>query len=256
VAYRDLLKFVRDRPRVVTSMLFPFVFVALFGGTMQAGYSAGGTVGFDFLAFTFSGVLAMTLFQSSAMGIVSLIDDRESDFSQEIFVAPISRHVIVLGKICGESMVALVQGAGIVLLSLVLGVELSLSQLPAVAVASVLVCLMGGAFGLILMTNLRTRRAAEQVFPLVFLPQYFLAGVFAPVAGLPPLLNLASHLAPMRYAVDFVRGAFYATSPTYASDAAVVQPDALVPAGVVVLGLFLVFMALGTRMFVRSERNR
>jgi hypothetical protein len=36
---------------------------------------------------------------STAQGVISLIEDRENDFSQEIFVSPISRYAIVFGKI-------------------------------------------------------------------------------------------------------------------------------------------------------------
>jgi ABC-2 type transport system permease protein len=123
IAYRDLLKFLRDRPRIVTSLIFPIIFVAFFGASMQASLSE--EAGFNFLAFTFTGILALTLFQSSSMGIVSLIDDRASDFSQEIFVAPISRYSIVLGKIGGESMVSLAQGFLIILFSVLIGITVT-----------------------------------------------------------------------------------------------------------------------------------
>ncbi len=86
LAYRDIMKFVRDRPRIVSSLVFPFLFVGILGGAMQE--NLGRAVGYNYLAFIFTGVLAQTLFQSSAMGIVSLMQDREMDFSQEMFVSP------------------------------------------------------------------------------------------------------------------------------------------------------------------------
>ena len=52
-------------------------------------------------------------FNRQRMGVVSLIEDRENDFSQEIFVSPISRYSIIIGKMGGESMVAIAQGAAI-----------------------------------------------------------------------------------------------------------------------------------------------
>jgi ABC-2 type transport system permease protein len=254
VAYRDLLKFLRDRPRIFTSLLFPIIFVAFFGLSMQASLSE--EAGFNFLAFTFTGMLALTLFQSSSMGIVSLIDDRASDFSQEIFVAPISRYAIVLGKIVGESLVSLAQAFLIIIFSRLIGVQITLQQLPVLLVASILVCLAGGAFGLLVLVNLRSRRAAEQVFPLLLLPQYFLAGVFAPITDLPPVLDFISKLAPMRYAVDLVRGVFYSTSPAYGADmeAVVIASPALNT--VVLAGLFAVCLLIGTRRFVGSEINQ
>ena len=97
IAYRDLLKFLRDPLRLVSTLIFPVIFIGILGGSFEA--NLGTDFGYNYLVFTFTGVLAQTLFQSSAMGIVSLIEDRENDFSQEIFVSPISRYSIVLGKI-------------------------------------------------------------------------------------------------------------------------------------------------------------
>ncbi len=63
------------------------------------------------------------------MGLVSLIEDRENDFSQEIFISPVSRYSIIFGKILGETYVSLVQGAAILLFGLIIGVPMSGLQL-------------------------------------------------------------------------------------------------------------------------------
>ena len=74
-------------------MIFPFIFIGALGGTLSANF--GRAPGFDFLTLTFTGVYAQTLFQSTAMGMISLVIDRENDFSQELFIAPVSRYTIV-----------------------------------------------------------------------------------------------------------------------------------------------------------------
>jgi ABC-2 type transport system permease protein len=250
IAQRDLLKFLRDPPRLLSTFIFPFIFIAVLGGSFQA--NLGANAGYDFLAFTFTGVLAQTLFQSTAMGIVSLIDDRENDFSQEIFVAPISRYAIVIGKIVGESLVAMAQGLGIVVFGLVIGVHFDLARGLALLPVAVVICLFGGAFGVVVLANLGSRRAAEQVFPFIFLPQFFLAGVFNPIQELPLWLDVLSHLSPMRYAVDLARGIFYAGHPEYSS---VVLASPLFNLALIAV-LFVVCLGIGTFLFVRGERNR
>src|SRR5712692_2078807 len=119
LAYRDLMKFLRDPARLVSTFALPLLLIL--GGGMQM--NLGQQIGFGFLPFTFTGVLAQTLFQSSAMGLISLIEDREHDFSQEIFVSPISRYSIILGKIVGETLVALTQGFGIIALGMLAGIS-------------------------------------------------------------------------------------------------------------------------------------
>jgi ABC-2 type transport system permease protein len=250
IAYRDLLKLLRDPPRLVSALIFPLLFITVLGGSMQASFGNG--LGYNYLAFVFTGVFAQTLFQSAAMGIVSLIDDRQNDFSQEIFVSPISRYSIILGKILGETLVALTQGIGIVVFGLIAGVTFSVAQFLGLLGIGVLVCLFGGAFGVMVLANLPSRRAADQIFPFIMLPQFFLAGVFNPIRFVPWYLDILSKLSPMRYAVDLTRGIFYAGGSDYA--AAVLQGPAFNI--LIMAAAFFVFLIIGTFLFVRSERNR
>jgi len=250
IAYRDLLKFLRDPLRLVSTLIFPVIFIGILGGSFET--NLGTDFGYNYLVFIFTGILAQTLFQSSAMGIVSLIEDRENDFSQEIFVSPISRYSIVFGKILGESLVAFPQGLAIVIFGLVIGVSISGSQLIRLLPVAIAASIFGGSFGMILMSNIHSQRAANQIVPFIMLPQYFLAGVFSPIQILPWYLDFLSRISPMRYAVDLTRGIFYAGHPDYSE---VVLQEPVVNLAII-LGLFLVFMLVGTWLFVRSERNR
>ena len=249
IAQRDVAKFLADRPRIVGTFVLPFLLVIILGRSFGA---FGQAIGFDYLTFVFTGVYGQTLFQSAALGLVSLLEDRESDFSQELFVAPVSRYSILVGKILGEAVVALVQGVGIITFGLIIGVSLPLSALPGLLLVGAVVCLYGGAFGLLTLSAVRSRRLAEQLFGFVFLPQFLLAGVFNPVDSLPPYLEVLSRIAPMTYAVDLVRAVFYVGNPD--------RPRVVVHGlGVdlpVVSALFVVFLVVGTTLFVRNERNR
>jgi len=250
IAYRDLMKLLRDPVRIVSTLIFPLIFIGILGGTFQAGM--GDVIGYNLLVFIFTGILAQTLFQSSATGVISLIEDRESDFSQEIFVSPISRYSIVFGKILGESLVALPQGLAIVAFAFILGVPLSLAQLLGLIPVALFVCLFGGAFGLLILANLKSQRAANQVFPFIMLPQFFLAGAFAPIQVLPWYLDILSRITPMRYAIDMTRSIFYLGKPEYSK--VVLDSPAINMA--IMGGAFLLFMVVGTFLFVRGERNR
>ncbi len=250
IAYRDLLKFLRDMPRIVSTLVFPLLFIGILGGSLQSNF--GGGSGYNFLTFIFTGVFAQTLFQSTAMGVISLIDDRENDFSQEIFVSPISRYSIVFGKILGESLVALPQGIAIVVFGLLIGVHLSSAQLLALFGVGVVICFFGGAFGIVMLSSFNTRRAASEIFPFILFPQFFTAGVFTPVKVLPFYLEILSRLSPLRYAVDLLRNVYYAGQ----SDYPYVTLDSFGFDAVVLAVLFAGFLVLGTALFVRNERNR
>jgi len=250
IAHRDFVKLLRDRPRILADLALPLLLVLLLGPALQAGFGSPG--GLDITTFVFTGVLAQSVWQSSALGLISLIADREEDFSQEIFVSPISRYAIVAGKILGESLVAFPQAVAILLVGVVIGVPMSLLALVALLPVVLVVAVFGGAFGLLVLSNLSSQRAANQVFPFVMLPQFFLAGVFNPVDNLPAPLAILSALSPMRYAVELVRSAFYGAQPGV--EGPPLLPTEVTLAVIAVAGL--AFVALGTRLFVRSERNR
>ena len=249
IAQRDLMKLLRDRPRLITTLLFPLLFIGVLGGSLQT--NLGHSAGVNFLTLTFTGVLAQTLFQSASQGLISLINDRENDFSQEMFVAPISRYTIVVGKILGESLVALPQGLTILVFGAIF-LRPDAVQLLMLMVASVLVSLFGGAFGVLVLANFASQQTANQVFSFVMIPQYFLAGVFYPIKTMPPGLNLLSIVSPMRYAVDLARGLYYAGRPEYAR---IVLEPPLVDLAVLIT-LFTLFLVVGTALFVRGERFR
>jgi ABC-type polysaccharide/polyol phosphate export permease len=158
----------------------------------------------------------------------------------------------VAGKIIGESLVALPQALAVLALALLLGLPISAITLIVLLPVVLAMAIYGGAFGVLVLSNISSQRTASQIFPFVMLPQFFLAGVFSPINDLPPVLAVLTAIAPMRWAVELVRHAYYATQPT------VIGPE-LTPLPVVlgVLGLsFAGFIAVGTALFVRAERNR
>ncbi|MEA2518053.1 MAG: type transport system permease protein [Chloroflexota bacterium] len=250
IAHRDFIKLLRDRTRLLSELAFPLVFVLILGPALQSGFGNPGS--FDLIAFVFTGVLAQTVWQSATLGLVSLIADREEDFSQEIFVSPVSRYAIVAGKIVGEALVAMPTGLGILVVAFLVGVPMSPLVVLALIPVSFIVAIYGGSFGLLLLSRLSSQRAAQQIFPFVLLPQFFLAGVLNPVHNLPLPLAILSALSPMRYAVELTRNVVYGLQP------GVPAPEITpLPVNLAVIGAsFLAFLVAGTFLFVRSERNR
>jgi ABC-2 type transport system permease protein len=184
--------------------------------------------------------------------MASLLEDRQNDFAQEMFVSPVSRYSIVFGKILGESIVALTSAAPLVLFAILLRVSLTPEQILLMIPVALLGCFMGGSFGLIGMAILNDPRQANQIVGFLLLPQFFLAGVFNPITVLPWYLEFLSRISPMRYVVDMFRGIAYAGKPEYHK---IVLFDPMINL-VVMAVMFVVFVAAGTALFVRRETNR
>jgi ABC-2 type transport system permease protein len=109
VAYRELLRFIQERSRLISSFSMPVIFLIVFG----AGFSKMiGTMvpGVDYIQFMYPGILAMTVLMNSLMSGISIVWDREFGFLKEILVSPLDRRGILLGKAIGSAVVAVIQG--------------------------------------------------------------------------------------------------------------------------------------------------
>ena len=250
IAQRDLLKLIRDRARLAVNLAFPVLLVGGLGSLLQP--TVGRLTGLDTVTLAFTGVLAATVFQSAAAGMISIVEDRETDFARELFVTPVARLTLVTGKLAGECLVALVQGACVLAFAVVFGVPVTPGRLAGLALACLGSCLLGGSFGLATVAALPNQRAAMQVFQFLIIPQYVLAGVLVPLRGVAPWLRVVSAAMPLRYAVDAARASYYAGTAGYAKVAAGGLALDAVVAGV----LFAVFLAVGTVLFIRRECTR
>ncbi|HEY2578890.1 MAG TPA: ABC transporter permease, partial [Streptosporangiaceae bacterium] len=213
IAQRDVIKLLRDRPRLAVNLAFPVMLIAGLGSLLQS--TVGRVTGLDAMTLAFTGVLAASLFQSAAAGMISLVEDRETDFSRELFVAPVLRLTLAAGKIAGETLVALCQGVVIAALAVAFGVRMTGGQLAALVLPGLGCCLLGGAFGLATVAVLPNQRSAMQIFQFLIIPQYVLGGVLVPLRGVHGYLSVLAWAMPMRYGVDLSRAAFYAGTPGY-----------------------------------------
>jgi ABC-2 type transport system permease protein len=250
IAQRDVIKLIRDRPRLAVNLAFPVLLIAGLGGLLQA--TVGKVTGLSTITLSFTGVLAASLFQSSAAGMISIVEDRENDFSRELFIAPVSRLTLLGGKIAGESAVAVSQGVCIVAFAVAFGVRMTGWQVLGLAGTGLACCLLGAAFGLATIAALPNQRSAMQIFQFLIIPQYVLGGVLVPLAGAPRLLGALAWLMPMRYCVDLTRAAFYAGSAGYAK----VVIGGPVLDIVVIAVLTAALLSAGAALFSHRERIR
>jgi ABC-2 type transport system permease protein len=250
IAQRDVTKLARDPLRLAVSLAFPVMLIAGLGYVLQP--TVGKATGLSELDTAFTGVLAATMFQSAAAGMISVVEDRENDFARELFVAPVPRLTLVSGKVLGETLVALVQGAFVVVFAVAFGVSAGTGQL-AVLIGPALACgLLGASFGLATLAALPNQRSAVQIFQFLIIPQYVLGGVLVPAHGLPAALEVLAWLMPLTSGVDLTRAVFYQGKPGYHTAVSLDPAWALA----VMAGMFAVFIVTGALVFNYRERHR
>lgn len=207
IAYRDLIRFVQERSRLVSSFAMPLMMLVIFG----AGFSrmiGNLTPGVDFLQFMYPGIIAMTVLMGSLMSGLSVVWDREFGFLKEVLVAPLNRGGIVLGKAAGAATIALGQGMIMLALAPIIGVTvdgmLILKLIPLIVIVSIS---MSG-FGILLASRMRSMQGFQLVANVILMPLIFLSGVFFPVNNVPVWLEVISKINPLTYGVDAIRQAF------------------------------------------------
>jgi len=207
VAYRELLRFVQERSRMLSSFAFPIMFLVVFGagfnrivGTMDEGV--------DFIKFMYPGILAMTVVMSSLFSGMSIVWDREYGFLKEILVAPISRTGIVLGKALGGAATAMTQGVILLALAPFLGVTITVVLVIKYLALALLLALSLSGVGIFVATRMRSQQGFQMVMQLLIFPLIFLAGVFFPVDHVSTWLQVIAKINPLTYGVDAIRQLF------------------------------------------------
>jgi len=208
--YRELLRFVRERSRIVATMAMPLLFLVIFGAGLKN--SMGNMApGVDFLQFMYPGIIAMSVLMTSFMGGMSVVWDREFGFLKEVLVAPLSRSGVALGKTLGGATVAMLQGILLLVLAPLIGADLTpllvLKLIPLMLLLAVTV----SAFGILMASKIQSMQAFPMVMQVVVFPLIFLSGVFFPVSNVPVWLEVMVKINPVTYGVDAIRKLFIET---------------------------------------------
>jgi ABC-2 type transport system permease protein len=202
--YRDLLRFWRDKMRMVTSLSFPLLFLIVFGSGLS-GAMGMLAPGVDFSKFMFPGIIGMTVLMTSFMSGVSVVWDREFGFLREVLVAPISRVAVAAGKTLGGATIALIQGIIILLFAPLFGVVFPAEILPRLIPAMFLVACALAAMGIFLASRIKSMEAHQAVMQLLVFPMIFLSGIFFPVNNLPHWMSILVKINPATYGIDPIR---------------------------------------------------
>ena len=204
---RELLRFRRNKPRIVTSLAQPILFLFVLGTGLS--HLIPGGSGFDFRTFMFPGVISMTILFTAIFSAVSIVWDREFGFLREMLVAPSRRWAIMVGKAAGGSTVATMQGVIILALAGVVHVPYSPILMLTLLGEMALAAFMLTSLGLMLASRIKQVESFQVVMQLFVLPMFFLAGAIFPLTGLPLWLAALTKIDPLAYVITPMRTAVF-----------------------------------------------
>lgn len=212
LAWRELVRFFRQRNRVIGAIGQPVLFWLLFGAGFSRSFRAGGgQSNQNFLEYFFPGNLALILLFTSIFATVSIIEDRREGFLQSILVAPAPRWTMVLGKILGGTAIALLQGLVFLLLGLTIGIRFDFAMLAAMIAMMAAVSFGLTALGFVLVWRMDSTQGFHAVMSVLLMPMWLLSGAFFPAESkwLKPIMLLN----PLTYGVAGMRQILYWNVP-------------------------------------------
>jgi ABC-2 type transport system permease protein len=258
VWWRDILRYWRDRTRVVASLAQPLLYLVIFGtglaSSLGGGFAAG--AGVSYTQFMFPGVISMAVLFTAIFGAMSIVWDREFGFMRELLVAPIDRAAIAIGKTLGGATQAMIQGLILLVLAPFVGVTLGPLVVLQLVVLVFILAFGLSAMGVALASGMKSMQGFQMVMNFLMMPMFFLSGALFPLVGLPGWMTVLTRLDPAAYGVDPIRRVLLGGSGLPADRLGITifdQTLAIPVESAVVLVFGVVMLGLAVRAFQKRD---
>ncbi len=221
IYWRDMLRFVRFRTLLFTSLVQPALWLAFFGVAMSNNFdrltatmpTVPGVRAVGYLTFIGAGVIAMTTLFTSLFGGTVLLFDKNWGLMRETLSSPLPRIHIIIGIGLSAMTKSLIQATVIMGFGLLLGVQFFEGYTPAQLLFSLLgIMLFIGAFSLgflffsaAIAITMESPEGMQAVITLLTMPFFFTSNALYPANSFPPLLRALSTVNPLTHLVSGIR---------------------------------------------------
>ena len=240
IYWRDMIRFVRFKTLLISSLVQPALWMAFFGIAMSANFNritAGippipGVQGVGYLTFMAAGVIAMTTLFTSLFGGMSLLFDKNWGLMREVMASPLPRDNIIVGIALSGMTKSFIQATIIMTFGILLGAEFFAGFSPGKTVLSFLaILLFTGIFSLgflflsaAIAISLESPEGLQGIMTLLTMPIFFASNALYPVTAFPPVMQAISAVNPLTHLVSGIRyfaigsdfqaiGILYTTTP-------------------------------------------
>ncbi|GAA4601341.1 ABC-2 type transport system permease protein [Actinoplanes octamycinicus] len=187
----------------------PLIYLVLFGPLLE------GSLGGDPWQWFVPGMLMqLTVFGAAYAGF-SLTPELRNGVMERLWVAPVSRMALLLGRVLSDVAQLTLQGVLLLAVAVALGFRTSL---PAMICALALAALLGAglsAASYAMALRIREENRFAPLLSMLLLPLMLLSGVLLPMESAPGWLHALSLANPLTYVVDALRAI---TAQQYATD--------------------------------------
>jgi len=229
IYWRDMIRFVRFKTLLVSSLLQPALWLAFFGIAMASNFDAmmagmpvpegAETVGY--LTFMGCGIIAMTtLFTSLFSGIVILFD-KNWGLMREILASPVSRNHIIAGIALSGVTKSFIQAVIIMGFGVLIGAAFFAGDAPVqvlIGIAGVLAFVALFAIGFLFLSaaiaiSMESPEGLQGIMTLLTMPIFFASNALYPIDNFPEVLRIISAYNPMTLLINGIR--YFAIGPDF-----------------------------------------
>jgi ABC-2 type transport system permease protein len=211
---REIVRFYRQKARVVGVIASPLLFWFVLGSGFAHSFHGGSAGSDQYLGYFFPGAVVMIVLFTAIFSMMSLIQDRNEGFLLSVLAAPVSRSAIVLGKVLGGATLAAIQGIVFLVFTPLIGVHPSPAAIAISIAAIVMISFELTALGFAIAWPMDSPQAFHAIVNLILLPLWMLSGALFPASGASGWLRILMRLNPLTYGVDALRNALFPGQPT------------------------------------------
>ncbi len=223
IVLRELFKFSRQSGRLVSALVRPLLWLAVFAAGFRNVFGVAIVEPYDtyisYDVYIAPGLVGMVLLFNGMQSSLAMVYDREMGMMRLLLTAPLPRAWILFCKLVATAVLSLLQALAFVIVAALLGTQLPLAgwHLVHVIVATTSAALMLGALGLVLSVNIKQLENFAGTMNFVIFPMYFMSTALYPLwkleeSGATWVYQLA-RFNPFTHAVEWMRFALYDKDP-------------------------------------------
>jgi ABC-2 type transport system permease protein len=213
--WREVLRFYRQRTRVLGVILSPLLFWVVIGSGFGTSFRSGASAGQQhYLDYFYPGALIMIVLFTSIFAMMSVIEDRREGFLLSVLVAPVRRSAIVLGKVLGGTTLSAVQGLIFLAFAPAIGVHFTVVRFGLIVLTVFLVSFALTALGFAIAWPMDSTQAFHSIINLFLIPLWLLSGALFPLSGASGWIRLLMRVNPLTYGVEALRSLLFPASPS------------------------------------------
>src|SRR5512136_31760 len=229
IYWRDMIRFVRFKTLLVSSLLQPALWLAFFGIAMSSNFdqlTAGmpvpeGAHVVGYLTFMGAGIIAMTTLFTSLFGGIVILFDKNWGLMREILASPMNRNHIIFGIGLSGVTKSFIQAIIIMVFGILIGAEFFsgfTAMQTVIGIVGILAFVGMFALGFLFLSaaiaiSMESPEGLQGVITLLTMPIFFASNALYPTDTFPEILKIISVYNPMTLLITGIR--YFAIGPEF-----------------------------------------